>query len=426
MRSEMSTQPGRRPPRRSSPGRLAPHQWLFLVPCTVLSLSAAVVIAAGTAEEYVRSGRIDAPVLAVPLVLLWVGGVALIGLVLAVRRPENRVSWLFVVLGPLLGFISGVWSYRWTAPPGFEYLFEWSTLVASWLVVMLAGPGLALVFPDGSLPSRRWRRPVIGVAATFLVSLVLLHLVPGQLHELAGPDTVVSSDPRTGVAGLEPLADPLTLGMYGGIMALGALGIAAVVHRRRTGTAEVRAQLSWFLLAIGLIPLGILVSMVETVVSGAGSAVVGPTLLFGGFGLTPVAVAVAILRYRLFDIDIVIRRTLVYGTLVVVLGAVYASSVVVLQAVVVSVTGGQGLAVAGATLAVAAAFSPVRQHVQRAVDRRFYRSRRDAGQLFAWLSTRLRDQLELDSGARDLARVADAAFQPSHVSVWIRPRMDGR
>ena len=422
----MSAQPGRRSPPPPSPRRLAPHQWLVLVVCTALSLSAAVAIAAGMAEELLRSGGIDAPVLTVPLVLLWVGGVALIGLLLAVRRPENRVSWLFVVLGPLLGFISGVWSYRWTAPPGFEYLFEWSSLVASWLVVMLAGPGLALVFPDGRLPSRRWRRPVIGVAATFLASLVLLHLAPGQLHELAGPDTVVSSDPGAGVAALEPWADPLALSMYGGIMALGALGIAAVVHRRRTGTAEVRAQLSWFLLAVGLIPLGILVSMVESVVTADGGAIVGPTLLFCGFGLTPVAVAIAILRYRLFDIDIVIRRTLVYGTLVVVLGAVYATSVVVLQAVVVSVTGGQGLAVAGATLLVAAAFSPVRSRVQRAVDRRFFRSRRDAGQLLAWLSTRLRDQLELDSGARDLARVADAGFRPSHVSVWIRPRMDGR
>jgi hypothetical protein len=401
-------------------------QRVVALACTGATLAGAAGIALASADELREPGATFGAGVTLLLTVLWVGGVALVGLVLAFRRPDHAVSWLFVGLGPLIASFSGGWARLITPPAGWTYAFEWLSVVAAWLVVVLAGPGLALVFPDGHLPSARWRRPVAGLALTFTVSLGLLSVVPGSLGELGDQGRPAASDPAIGVAALAPLKDLLTLGLFVGVLGLGALGIAAIVSRRRHGDAVVRAQLAWFLLAAGLIPLGILVSMVESTARSDGSATIGPILLFLGFALTPVAVGIAILRYRLFDIDRVIRRTLAYGLVIAILGAVYTASIVFLQALVVRATDGQGLAVAGATLLVAAAFHPVRRPVQRAVDRRFYRTRIDGPELLGWLSLRVRDQLEVASISGDVAAIAHTAFQPRHVSVWLRPRAGRR
>jgi hypothetical protein len=418
----MESELGARGSARSAALRPTVAQRLVALACTGATLVGAAGIAVASLDEIRAPGATFGGAVTMLLTVLWVGGVALVGLVLAIRRPDHAVSWLFVALGPLSASFSGGWPRLVTPPPGWAYPFEWLSVVAAWLVVVLAGPALALVFPDGHLPSARWRRPVTGLALIFAVSLGLLSLVPGSLGELGDQDRPTVTDPAMGVTALAPLKDVLTLGLFAGLLGLGALGIAAVVHRRRHGDAVVRAQLAWFLLAVGLIPLGIVVSMVESTATADGSATLGPILLFSGFALTPVAVAIAILRYRLFDIDRVIRRTLTYGLVVAILGTIYTASIVLLQALVVRATDGQGLAVAASTLLVAAAFHPVRRPVQQAVDRRFYRTRTDSRALLGWLSLRIRDELELDSIAGDVAAIAHTALQPRRVSVWIRPR----
>ena len=356
------------------------------------------------------------------LSVLWVAGVALVGLVLTVRRPSNRVGWLFVILGPLLGFVTVAGTPGLAGPAAYGYGIEWLVTVSTFLVFMLAGPGLALLFPDGRLPSSRWSGPVAGVVGVFLISLALLASVPGKLIELGAQNRPVRLDPSLGLAALKPAEDVLTLGVFGGLFVLCAVGVGAIVHRRRTGDAVVRAQLAWFLFAIALIPTGLFVSMFESSVTADGSVNAGPIVLYAGFALTPVAVAIAILRYRLFDIDIVIRRTLSYGVVVAILAATYASSVVVLQAVVVNITGGQGLVVAGSTLLVAAAFHPVRRRVQRAVDRRFNRAGYDAERTVQTFAGQLREQLDLDGVTLALTTTTAHTVQPRSISVWFRAR----
>lgn len=401
--------------------RLTVARRLAVLVATALSLLAAVgnlVWALGDLATGGSHGSAVAGFLSVP----WVAGVSLVGLVLSVRRPNNGVGWVFVILGPLLGLVTVAGASGLAGPAGYGYGIEWLVTVSTFLVVVLAGPGLALVFPDGHLPSPRWRRPVVGAVGVFLISLALLAAVPGKLIELGAQNRPVRIDPAMGIAGLKPVEDVLTLGTFGGLFALCVLGVGAIVHRRRTGNAVVRAQLAWFLFAIALIPLGMLVSMMESAVTVDGSATAGPIVLFTGFSLVPVAVAIAILRYHLFDIDVVIRRTLSYAVVVATLAAIYAGSVIVLQPVVANVTGGQGIAVAGSTLLVAAAFQPLRRRVRRAVDRRFNRAGYDAELTVLTFAGRLRQQLDLDGVTSALAATATHTVQPSSISVWLRAR----
>jgi hypothetical protein len=210
-------------------------------------------------------------------------------------------------------------------------------------------------------------------------------------------------------------------GVAAPVLALAAL--ASVVVRFRRARGEERQQLKWFAFVVAadlaLIPgVGEVAQRVAPVL---GELVVFPV----GVSLIPIAIGVAVLKYRLYDIDRVINRTLVYGLLTVLLGAVYAGGVFGLGQFLNPVTGESGLAVAASTLAVAVLFQPARRRVQAVVDRRFNRRRYDAAKIIGAFSTRLRDQLDLDTLSTELVAVVDQTMEPTRVSLWLRPSAPG-
>jgi hypothetical protein len=351
---------------------------------------------------------------------IWVASIGGVGVLLALRRPENRVSWLFVALGPLVAFVSGAWAYVWEAPAGWEALYMWLSVVLSYFTVALAGPGLALLFPDGRLPSPRWRAPVLAFALTFVVGVLLLSVTPGELSEMSPEASTADRAVPFEVALLEPVAPLVTIALWGSFLILAALAVAAVVRRRRHGTPMVRAQLRWFGVAAALVPLGIGISIVHSLVDPGAETVVGVLVLFAGFVLVPVSVAIAVLRYRLYEIDRVVSRTIGWAAVSAVLGAVFVAVVLTLQAVLVGPAQGEALAIAISTLVTFAVFQPVRRRVQAAVDRRFHRSRYDAQRLLDVLALRLRDGMDREEIVAELRGVADATLQPTAASVWLR------
>jgi hypothetical protein len=217
-------------------------------------------------------------------------------------------------------------------------------------------------------------------------------------------------DNPLGVAALDGLAEPLVTGCF---FVLLLTGIVAAVVRFRRSRGEERQQLKWMTYAL-----------VVLAVAAVGPPFLGEELVELAFpvalALLPAAVAVAMLRYRLYDVDVVIRKTLVYGALTAVLAAVYAVAVVGAQALLAPVTDGSDLAVAVSTLLVAALFLPLRSRVQRLVDRRFYRRRYDAQRTLEAFGSRLRDRVELEGLRTDLEGAVAETMQPLHVSLWLR------
>ena len=199
--------------------------------------------------------------------------------------------------------------------------------------------------------------------------------------------------------------------------------LASVVVRFRRSRGEERQQLKWFtfVVAAELVLLPGLGGVAERVAPEVGALVIFPVSI----SLIPIAIGIAVLRYRLYDIDRLIRRTLVYGLLTVLLGAVYTAGVFGLGQLLNPVTGESALAVAGSTLAVAALFQPLRRRVQAVVDRRFNRRRYDAAKTIAAFSTRLRDQLDLDTLSTELLAIVDQTTEPTRASLWLRPSASG-
>jgi hypothetical protein len=220
---------------------------------------------------------------------------------------------------------------------------------------------------------------------------------------LPGPAGSVIVDPTWGVA----------------IVLLFGLSLASVVTRFRRSRGIERQQLTWLALAGGVAIVGLLVGiMLEGRGTWVSDVFIG--VAFAGFLLMPVAVAVAILRYRLYEIDRVVSRTLVYASLTVVLGVAYVGLVLAGQWLFSSFAGGSNLAIAVSTLVVAALFLPARSRVQRFVDRRFYRRRYDAQQTLEAFGARLRDRVELQTLGDDLGAVVEETMRPTHVSLWLR------
>lgn len=351
---------------------------------------------------------------------VWIASVGGVGVMLALRRPENRVSWLFVALGPLVAFVNGAWAYVWMAPAGWETAYAWLAVVLSYYALALAGPGLALLFPDGRLPSARWRLPVLLLGLAFGVGVLLLSITPGELREMA---------PEAGRGGpvepfelpwLQPFGPLLTVVMWGALLALGALAIAAVIHRRRHGGPLMRAQLRWFGVAAALVPLGVGISIVHSLIDPGAETALGVLVLFAGFVLVPVSVAIAVLRHRLYEIDRIVSRTIGWAVVTTVLGTVFVAVVLALQSVLAGPAQGGTLAVAISTLVTFAVFQPVRRRVQATVDRRFHRSRYDAERLLDVMALRLRDGADRAQVVAALRSVADRTMQPTTVSVWLR------
>jgi hypothetical protein len=338
-----------------------------------------------------------------------------VGALIVSRQPGNPVGWLFCVAGAAEALTELATSYSVHAlrssprVPGGQ--------VAAWLGSIGWIPSLSLIvflmllFPSGALPSARWRwatrLAALGIGLTVLA--VALHP-----HTLLPQDGVKVENPFAIPALKVPLELTLALGAA---LILGSMvaGLVALVLRYRRSRGHERLQLKWFTYSAGLIVVLVLttINIPSGLVLGAIQAVlIGPALA--------VATGVAMLRHRLYDIDVVINRTLVYGSLTATLAAVYVGSVLLLQLALDSVTSDSSLAVAVSTLAVAALFTPARSRIQAVVDRRFYRRKYDAARTLERFSSRLREEVDLEALGGELSAVVRETMQPAHVSLWLR------
>jgi hypothetical protein len=384
------------------------------VPITVVWLLAVSVPVAAVVDDLTSSDGIPTSAGWLVFVLAFVS----VGALIVSRRPGHPIGWILLVAGVtsvlvgFAGYAADELIRRGTDQPAL--VIGWFSTWA-WLPVWLAPTFGLLLFPTGRLPSRRWR-PVAWLAiGGFLAQLVTAAFAPGPMED-AAVDNPFGVD--VGIDLWNPLR---AVGIAALLIAVAASILSLVVRYRAAHTAE-RQQIKWLMYA-GMLVAASLCAVValETAV---GPATAPYTELIASLALAtvPVATGIAILRHRLFDIDVVVNRTLVYGGLTVSLGAAYVGSVLLLQLVLRPLTEGSGLAVAASTLTVAALFRPVRSRIQGLVDRRFFRHRYDATRTLEAFGSRLRDELDVDALGNDLQVVVRDTMQPAHVSLWLRSR----
>ncbi len=336
---------------------------------------------------------------------------AMVGGLVASRRPENPVGWFFLGSAGCLALSEVADEYATYGLPG--------TLAMAWLMSWLWVPGVALLlfflplyFPDGRLVSPRWRW-LVRVALVFCVgAAVYSALSPGEIPASGG---IVNPLGIEALRSVSELLGPFVFVLYFAFLFASAASL--VVRFRRSGSVE-RQQIKWLAFAALFIPLWFLTNAPIEAASRTLFIVIDALIVSA---LIPVAAGIAILRYRLYDIDVVINRALVYGTLTATLALVYVGSVVGLQAALRALSGQEStLAVVASTLAIAALFNPLRRRVQEFVDRRFYRKKYDARKILEAFSAKLRDETDLEALNNDLVGVVRETMQPAHVSLWLR------
>jgi hypothetical protein len=321
-------------------------------------------------------------------------------------QPANPIGWLLSATG-LWGALRELWEA--SAYNGFP-TGEFGQWVVSWCWIgdLAVYAFIFLLFPTGRLMSRRWRRVAWLLAAGAALA------IPGQA---LSPDNTMFVDHTNPFAVHSSLVAPaFSIGITVMLVALLA-SVASLILRFRRSAGVERLQLKQLVLAASVC----LVIMPISVPFFEDSVFVQVVIVLALISL-PVATGMAILRYRLYDIDVVINRTLVYAGLTATLAGTYLASVLLLQLVLSGVTPNSSLAVAGSTLAVAALFQPARRRIQSAVDRRFFRRKYDAVRTLERFGARLRDEIDLDALGVELRAVVGDTMQPAHVSLWIRPR----
>jgi hypothetical protein len=347
-----------------------------------------------------------------------------VGALIATRRPENRIGWILMAAGFALGaeiILSGYVDFSLARPPGRLPGTEWVAWFAQWVWVPGFGPALTfllLLFPDGRLPSRRWR-PVAWLAVAAMGTLAL-----GSAFT---PGPFVDRPEVTNPLGLTLFEGSLLEeGGVGWLLfpASVVLSATSMVVRFRRAAGEELQQIKWFALAAAFAAVG-WVAITFAYGSEESLVVVGAELLqLISFLSIPLAVGIAILKYRLYDIDLIINRTLVYGALTATLAAVYLGGVTATQAILRILTGQERqpqLAIVVSTLVIAALFNPLRRRIQSFIDRRFYRKKYDARKTLEAFSAKLRDETDLEALNNELVGVVRETMQPAHVSLWLRP-----
>jgi hypothetical protein len=339
---------------------------------------------------------------------------AAVGAVIAARRPANRVGWLLLVGALSLSSTQLAWTYVLSVAPDGGPASGLVGRLGNWLPWPAFGAliPLLLQFPDGRLLSRRWR-PIAWAATAWCAATMLFMALYPQLIAYQHLQNPIGLTGRVG----ELMKGVQSSALAGIPLALALLaGLSLLLRFRRSQGAE-RQQLKWFAYVVALVIANIALSSTDrrlAVVSG----VLHWPLIMGIAG----AIGLAILRYRLYDIDRLINRTLVYGLLTAVLAGVYAAMVLFVGQLSGGIDAGSpSWAVAGATLAMAALFRPARGRIQAAVDRRFNRRKYNAATTIEAFSARLRDQIDLDTLTAELLAVTDKTMQPMTVSVWLRP-----
>ena len=365
------------------------------------------------------------------------GAFPTVGAVIVAHQPRNRIGWLCCTVGLLVGPAFFAHDYAWYAlvhrpgslPGGLAmaWLSQWPSAVAYGLVVTF----LLLLFPDGRLVSPRWRIVAWAAAADLAGLSAWIAFAPGPLSAV-GLETVPNP---LGIQWPGPpprLLEAIARQALELLIALSALLIllsaASMVVRFRRARGVERQQLKWFTYAPLVAVLVWLISSIPALMSEAPSVVVVLRVYIAGAIIAvgiPLAIGIAVLRYRLYDIDRLINRTLVYGLLTVLLALVYAAGVFLLGPLLNPAGGESALAVAASTLAVAAFFQPARRRVQAGVDRRFNRRRYEATKSVAAFSTRLRDEIDLDTLSAELLAVVNQTMEPTRASLWLRPSAPG-
>jgi hypothetical protein len=329
----------------------------------------------------------------------------------------------------MLGMVSGsyvLYGLRMAGPDTIPYPAAVGAL-SGYLppTAVLLGTFLILLFPDGRLPSSRWRPLASFCGAVIAANIIVGIFLPGPLAEVRNVRNPF------GLEGQPWLAD--ANGVIGLLFPLCLLGpaLSLIVRYFHSGT-EVREQIKWLAFAASVVALGVSGAIIHGVffstdISGSSNSLLGNlledaiTLSFGG---VPVAIGIAILKYRLYDIDLIINRALVYGSLTVVLATVYFGGVIAAQTLFQSFTGQEDfpqLAVVASTPVIAALFDPLRRRVQSFIDRRFYRRKYDARKTLEGYSARLRNETDLEGVKAELVTVVKETMQPKHVSLWLRP-----
>ena len=341
---------------------------------------------------------------------------ATVGLVLATRRGSARLGAVLLAGGATFaavpfGYLVGgllVIKDPFGTLANLVFLVGPASIAFGYTMIL---PVVALTFPDGRLPSSRWRWPVALALGALTIATALIVVTPGRIADTASRNPLgVEAIP----AWLTNLADPL---LSVGIVAMSLLAVTAVVARYRHGSSLQRQQLRWFVTAVLLAVVPLMLSPLPAT-GGPGWVV----LAVIGLLLVPVSVWIAVTRYRLYEIDRLISRTIGWAMVTGVLAGVFAVGLLGLQALFADYTQGQTLAVAASTLVAFALFQPVRRRVQRAVDRRFDRARYDGERMATAFAERLRDKVDLTELETDLALTVGMALHPRSTGVWIRER----
>jgi MFS family permease len=389
--------------------RLASPATATVLGAVALVLAAAALALAGPVHQL--SILSQGPV--IPTVVIYAG----VGVVVARRQPRNPIGWIligFIVL-ILLSSIAGWYAvlYYRLGHHGLPLAGVGVILLPLWVPAILMFPLVILLFPDGRLASRRWRwvllaYAVAGACASAAIFGPAIAAVAGHgVHLDAFGDVITKAHHSGGPLGT---AEVLGLAL---ILVLWLSFVAHQVLSWRRATGERRQQLKWLASGTAVTVIVIAASFAIPTTSGAGE------VLGIGLAALPASIGVGILKYRLYDIDRIISRTLAYAIVTGVLVGVYAG-LVLLATQVLRFHG--AVAVAASTLAAAALFNPVRRRVQRAVDRRFNRARYDADEAVTAFAARLKDAVDLDSVRDDLTGVVQQALEPAHISVWVSQR----
>ncbi|MFL5532992.1 MAG: hypothetical protein ACJ8BC_13570 [Gemmatimonadales bacterium] len=358
-------------------------------------------------------------------VLLWVVFAAylVVGCLILARRPGNIIGWIFTAVG-LLTMVAGladVYARYANAHPGSLPGPLVGIWIQNWIwlpTIQLALVFPLLLFPTGRSLSPRWR-PVTWLA----VGLTAAYAVLGALSPtLQMPNGRTVANP-IGVTSIDLDAGPLGAVLSGLLLFVFFASISSLIIRFRRSQGVERQQLKWFTYATVVLVGGAVLDFSVSEATGIQwLGEIGFVLTMVGLAGLPIAIGIAVLRYRLYNIDRIINRTLVYGALTAMLLAVYVADIVLLQRIFVLLTGERStFVVVASTLMIAALFNPLRRRIQSFIDRRFYRRKYDARKTLESFSARLRDETDLDAVSDDLVRVVTETMQPAHVSIWLRP-----
>jgi hypothetical protein len=393
--------------------RREPAVWLVVVVTAALMATGIAAALATPDRASEGSGAWGAIYFVIPIAAF-----SIVGALIALRRPGNAIGWLLATIGLLFAIVlacSAVakWGLEADALP--KAVAEWIGVGSSvWVIALgLLGTQLPLRLPDGRLPSPRWRWFSRISLALIALTLIGMAAQRGRVEDVPGTANPVGS------AWVEPLSGAIFL-----LILCFFVALAALVIRYRRADALDRAQLRWVALggAAFLVIYIVTLPLPSTLGTSDHSATANliTAVSQAAFGALPIAIGYAILRHRLYDIDVVVNRALVYGALTATLVGMYLGSVLLLQLLLGGITGDSGLAVAGSTLAVAALFRPARARIQAAVDRRFFRRKYDAQRTLEAFSSRLRDEVDLRALSSELNTVVRETLQPAHLSLWLR------